>query len=60
MINSYAGSFTTDGNHFVFNNFFSTLNKNFDTTDQPEEVVTPTPKCGNWHITSMKKPKVMM
>lgn len=34
MINSYAGSFTTDGNHFVFNNFFSTLNKNFDTTDQ--------------------------
>ena len=34
MINSYAGSFTTDGNHFVFNNYFSTLNKNFDTTDQ--------------------------
>lgn len=34
MINSYAGSFTTDGNHFVFNNFFSTLNKNFNTTDQ--------------------------
>ena len=34
MINSYAGSFTTDGKHFVFNNFFSTLNKNFDTTDQ--------------------------
>lgn len=34
MRKSFAGSFTSDGQNFVFNNFFSTLNQNFETTDK--------------------------